>query len=120
MNGNIDSVTWMVIAIAFAVGYWIVSFLFRKFGQGAGNHKTGDERKDHATKMHLEDQLAETLGFNGPATKEEIKAAYHRQLAKYHPDKVHHLGSEFQKIADQKTREIVTAYKYFQKKYHIA
>jgi hypothetical protein len=44
------------------------------------------------------------------ASKEEIKAAYRRLAAKYHPDKVQHLGKEFQKLAEERFKEIQQAY----------
>jgi uncharacterized membrane protein YkvA (DUF1232 family) len=42
------------------------------------------------------------LGLKRNATKDEIKAAYKRLAAQYHPDKVQHLGKEFQELAHKK------------------
>lgn len=50
------------------------------------------------------------LGVSRNATKEEIKAAYRRAVARYHPDKVAHLGKEFQELAHQKLLAIQRAY----------
>jgi hypothetical protein len=50
------------------------------------------------------------LGISAGASKEEIKAAYRRLAAKYHPDKVQHLGKEFQKLAEERFKEIQQAY----------
>ncbi len=44
------------------------------------------------------------------ATAEEIHAAYRRAIARYHPDKVAHLGHEFQALAHQKLLAIQRAY----------
>lgn len=44
------------------------------------------------------------------ASKEEIKAAYFNLIKQYHPDKVSHLGQEFQKLADEKAQLINRAY----------
>ncbi len=44
------------------------------------------------------------------ATADEIKSAFRREIAKYHPDKVHHLGREFQAIAASKAAELTQAY----------
>ena len=41
---------------------------------------------------------------------DEIRKAYQGQIAKYHPDKVAHLGDEFKEIADRKSQEINSAY----------
>jgi DnaJ like chaperone protein len=44
------------------------------------------------------------------ASPEEIKSAYREMLSKYHPDKVSHLGEDFQKIAHEKAVDIQKAY----------
>ena len=35
-------------------------------------------------------------------TNEDVKKAYRKMANKFHPDKVHHLGIEFQKMAEEK------------------
>ena len=50
------------------------------------------------------------LGLRPGATKDEIRAAYRNLIAKYHPDKVAHLGIEFQEIAKTKALELNRAY----------
>jgi DnaJ like chaperone protein len=50
------------------------------------------------------------LGLAPGAQPEEIKRAYRAMLSKYHPDKVNHLGTEFQQMAHQKVLEIRKAY----------
>ena len=45
------------------------------------------------------------------ASPEDIKRAFRREIAKYHPDKVQHLGREFQDIASVKAAELTQAYK---------
>ncbi|MEW6439605.1 MAG: DnaJ domain-containing protein [bacterium] len=52
----------------------------------------------------------EVLGVSRDAPMEEIRARYKEQLLRYHPDRVHHLGREFQELADQKTKRINTAF----------
>jgi len=44
------------------------------------------------------------------ATPVEIKKAYRRLVNKYHPDKVVHLGEEFQKLAEKRFKEVQEAY----------
>jgi len=56
-----------------------------------------------------------TLGLEKGASMDEIKKAYRKLSMKYHPDKVGHLGDEFQKIAETKMKEINAAYDYFKK-----
>ena len=45
------------------------------------------------------------------ASADEIKRAFRREIAKYHPDKVQHLGREFQEIAAVKAADLTRAYK---------
>ncbi|MBW2064154.1 MAG: DnaJ domain-containing protein [Deltaproteobacteria bacterium] len=53
----------------------------------------------------------EVLGIERTASKEEIKSAYRNLVNKYHPDKVAHLGKEFQSLAEEKFKEIQRAYR---------
>jgi curved DNA-binding protein CbpA len=53
----------------------------------------------------------ELLEVARDATADEIKRAFRREIAKYHPDKVQHLGREFQEIAAVKAAELTQAYK---------
>ena len=50
------------------------------------------------------------------ASPEEIKAAYKRAVGRYHPDKVAHLGKEFQELAHKKLLAIQRAYEILQDK----
>ena len=45
------------------------------------------------------------------ATTEEIKKAFRLQIAKYHPDKVQHLGQEFQAMAAERAAALTEAYR---------
>jgi len=49
------------------------------------------------------------------ASEEDVKKAYRRMAMKYHPDKVHHLGAEFQKDAQEKFKKINEAYETIKK-----
>jgi DnaJ-class molecular chaperone len=58
------------------------------------------------------------LEVSPSASSEEIKAAYKRAVARYHPDKVAHLGTEFQELAHKKLLAIQEAYEILQSKSH--
>jgi hypothetical protein len=53
----------------------------------------------------------EMLNVGPTASADEIKRAFRREIAKYHPDKVQHLGREFQEIAAVRAAELTQAYK---------
>lgn len=52
----------------------------------------------------------EVLGVSRGASTDEIRSAYLKLIAKYHPDRVSHLGYEFQEIAKEKAQAINRAY----------
>ena len=53
----------------------------------------------------------ELLGVGPKAAADEIKRAFRREIARYHPDKVQHLGPEFQEIASTRAAELTEAYR---------
>jgi hypothetical protein len=53
----------------------------------------------------------ELLGVAPAAAADEIKRAFRREIARYHPDKVQHLGTEFQEIAAVRAAELTEAYR---------
>jgi DnaJ-domain-containing protein 1 len=77
-----------------------------KSGPGRTRQKTAPPRSDDEI---LRDPY-EILGISHDASAEEVKNAYRRKMAKYHPDKVDHLGDDFKKIAEEKAKAIQEAY----------
>ena len=53
----------------------------------------------------------ELIGVESSADAETIKKAFRKEIAKYHPDKVTHLGAEFQEMASERAAELTAAYK---------
>jgi curved DNA-binding protein CbpA len=53
----------------------------------------------------------ELLELTPQAAAEDIKRAFRAQIAKYHPDKVQHLGKEFQAMAADRAAELTEAYR---------
>jgi len=53
----------------------------------------------------------ELLEIVPTASPDEVKRAFRGQIAKYHPDKVHHLGKEFQAMAADRAAELTEAYR---------
>lgn len=52
----------------------------------------------------------ELLGIDPAADVDTIRKAFRREIARYHPDKVIHLGQEFQDIAATRAAQLTTAY----------
>jgi len=50
------------------------------------------------------------LEITSSASDQEIKKAYRSMATRFHPDKVQHLGPEFQKMAEDKFKAINEAY----------
>jgi curved DNA-binding protein CbpA len=51
------------------------------------------------------------LGVASTASLEEIRHAFRQQIGRYHPDKVQHLGIEFQDMAAGRAAELTEAYR---------
>lgn len=60
------------------------------------------------------------LGIEPGATEEEIKKAYRQMAIRYHPDKVIHMGEEYQKGAKEKFQKVQEAYENIKKSRGIA
>ncbi|HBT97625.1 MAG TPA: molecular chaperone DnaJ [Desulfobulbaceae bacterium] len=67
-------------------------------------------REGAASQASERERSLAVLGLAQGATEEEIKQAYRALSMQYHPDKVQHLGAEFQRVAEEKMKEINAAY----------
>lgn len=78
--------------------------------------KNDNSYKDFKSDNDTDKYYAKILGLKGKMNKSEIKKIYRELVLKYHPDRVQHLGNEFQKLAERKFKEINEAYLYFKNK----
>lgn len=90
---------------------YVMRMLTQAMGQGGGPGASGNREHGNA-----EEKYRTILGVTDRDSPATIKAKYKELLAKYHPDKVQHLGIEFQEMAEMKTKEIMEAYEFFRKK----
>jgi DnaJ like chaperone protein len=78
--------------------------------------------KDSVKYMFLPktDAYYKILEITPSASDEDIKKAYRKMAMKYHPDKVSHLGEDFQKFANDKFKKVNGAYNNIKKERNIA
>lgn len=82
-----------------------------------GNRDENSGRSDDRASPNKPKNPYEILGIEPGADPDTIKKAYHRMASKYHPDKVSHLGEEFQHLAKEKFQEIQWAYETLMRKH---
>lgn len=101
--------------IVVAVLLW--RYLYRHRRRPSGTRP--DDGPSHARDEHRQTGSAfgdsyrdphDVLGVPRGASREEIRTAYRKLANQYHPDKVNHLGKEFQQLAEQRFKEIQQAY----------
>lgn len=76
---------------------------------------TDDFESIKAMFLKSTDSHYKILEIEKKATDEEVKKAYRKMAIKYHPDKVTHLGDEFQKAAKEKFQKVQEAYEKIKK-----
>lgn len=112
---------FVTIIIFIVVGYFIFRYLMRMLKQGMRQRtERGDYRYQNGGHENTEEEYRKILGVTNKDTPATIKTRYKELLTKYHPDKVQHLGVEFQEMAERKTKAIMEAYEFFQKKYNLS
>lgn len=58
----------------------------------------------------------EVLGIRRNAQEDEVRSAYRKRLAEYHPDKVATLGKDLQDFARKRTEQVIAAYQFLLQK----
>ena len=122
---HVEKIIFVMVAIGiFIIGYYLISRLtgfLRRYNhkKNAPRIKNADDRKfeEHQSP---EERYMNIFGLKGNSTEDEIKKKYRELISQYHPDKVQHLGREFQQMAEYKTKEIQKAYNYFKQNYNIS
>ncbi len=110
--GWIDDLT--IVGILF----WFFRFYSKRAKQKktfSYNYQEGNQYQDTDNRSpgHNENEKEDPysiLGLPKGATLEDIKRAYRELAQKYHPDRVSHLGKEFQELAEKRFKEINKAY----------
>lgn len=144
---HMDALTLVLVSVCFVIGYYFISYIYTKKDKNnnkesyyneqsasSSNEQENFKKEDEASKnrdntqnvngefnkdkcVNLEIYYADLLELAHDLSPSNIKHQYRKQLSLYHPDKVSHLGREFQDIAEKKTEEIIKAYNFFREKY---
>jgi uncharacterized membrane protein YkvA (DUF1232 family) len=95
----------------FALVLWWLSRL-KRASQATSAYSSHSKREHSPPDQEEPDEEDpyKILGIQHSASKEEIRAAHKKLAAQYHPDKVQHLGKEFQELAHKKFVAIQRAY----------
>lgn len=128
---------WMligVVAVAFVVGYGIITGMMtllersrQRPPEAVYTPPTADASPPPSTPpplahgaaaRHSEEELhALALELEDQYTVDSIREAHGRLVAQYHPDVIRHLGPEYQQVAALRMRQIAEAFEFFKRKY---
>lgn len=122
----LPGIGWLDDLIVLGIVAWVM--IARQRGQSPWDvfrGRMGEPWRRRGSTPHPEDLTADfsqmdpytLLDVSPQASPQEIKAAYKRAVARYHPDKVAHLGREFQDLAHKKLLAIQQAYEILQSKH---
>ena len=108
---------FVTLLIFIMVGYFFFRYVIRMLKQGMDQRsESGGYRYRNWEHANTEEDYRRILGVTDKDSPATIRKKYKELLAKYHPDKVQHLGIEFQELAERKTKAIIQAYEFFRKK----
>lgn len=80
------------------------------YADGTNEEKNNSQTRDNDRYASSQWDPYRILGVERGASQEIIKNAFRQLAAKYHPDKVAHLGDEFRVLAEKRFKEIQRAY----------
>lgn len=98
--------------IIFLLAAIVITRLWRMLQRELARGRVIEDVKRTSTKTR---DPWETLGIKRDASESEVKAAYHRSMRDYHPDKVAHLGADLRELAEKRSVEINQAYEKIQR-----
>lgn len=104
---------FVLYSLIFMGTYWLLRRLRARMASSfTGAYSEATDGRDEADEAGQTQSLDpwRVLQLEPDASPDEIHAAYKAQLLKYHPDRVSHLGDEFQQLAHRKTLAIRQAY----------
>ena len=100
----------LVRFILYVLGTWLVLTVIRAALNSLAPHNPRHRRPVVPGMINVRRKALATLGLYDGASKTEIKKAYKEMAAKYHPDRVAHLGPELVELTSEKFKEVGAAY----------
>lgn len=97
----------------FLIGGMLLGYAL-DMGWFGGSKTSSDDEPAKKSSAPLKDPY-EVLEVDSQASDDDIEAAYRRQIAQYHPDKVAGSAKEIRDLADKRASEINAAYDQIQK-----
>jgi hypothetical protein len=146
MQNSSDLTMIAVIAVAFVLGYLIVSFVFYLLKRGRENKADDSQKRENrqysgtyenenpgwdsgnntskrsgAADRSIADEayFIGVLGLPRIFTKEELESNHRRLAAQYHPDKVNHLGPKLKETAEREMKKINEAYAFLKSSHNL-
>jgi uncharacterized membrane protein YkvA (DUF1232 family) len=102
---------WVDDLVLLLLAYWFIKRVLASAHGQTRSHTSGrSNRVGPDPRNEAEKDPYQILGVSRNASKQEIKSAFRKQAQRYHPDRVSHLGEEFQQLAKEKFQEIQKAY----------
>ena len=93
-----------------ALGLYLL-YRFRRVSKSDASDASTEGRKAAANNVSAEHRDPfEVLGVESNADEKVVRKAYREEMARYHPDKVAHLGKELQALAHEKTLQLQKAF----------
>jgi DnaJ like chaperone protein len=94
------------------LGYYLYRAGYRGFPFGSESKREQNPKGSppNGADGGAADDPRQILGVGPDADQTEIRQAYRRLAAQYHPDKVAHLGVDLRHLAEQKFKSIQAAY----------
>ena len=126
MPDFVPGLGWLDDVLVLAIAAWVLLSrrqgqspwdVFRGRSRGPWTGRRAEPRPEDLRADFSQTDPYTLLEVSPKASPEEIKAAYRRAVTRYHPDKVTHLGKEFQELAHKKLLAIQEAYEILQSKH---
>jgi hypothetical protein len=99
------------IVVGLLVGYWAIGAVMSGLNKPAAAKRAPAPPPATPTRAPIPPTWNEVLGIEAGASPEDIRAAYRRQMALHHPDKVASLGAEIRATAERMSKLITGAYR---------